>query len=752
MRFSAVVTIFGARTVAALVSLGVGWLALAALEYAPAAAEPVQAVHAKPDAQPHAAQPAGHRHKKAAAKHPKHKKSKASSATEKADPAPIATGEATPTSNPVTRGGTGKVAGHIDAALAAARAAHWGDAERRAAASGDLLVVKLVKWMELSRPGVDARFREIADFVEANSDWPLRDRLIRSAEAAIDASVSDTLILDWFDRHPPLTGMGKFAYAEALLRAGDQARSYDLMREAWVGGDIDVQTERAIRERYRAALSDQTNFARADRLLWDGRIDPARRLLPNLPAPMRAVVEARIRLMGESPGVERALDQVPAELANDPGLMFERLRWRRRQGWLEGASNLLLNAPVSVERPAAWWRERSSIARQALSAGDISLAYKLASNYGDPSGPPLADAEWLSGWILFRSLNEPRAALAHFEKIYEAAKLPVSKARGAYWAGRAAAAIGDTDSARRWFGTAAGWPTTYYGQLGAVEMIRLGEAAGMPLPLSPKPELAEEQRFADNELVRAVRLLVRTGNRDRVDPFVRALSSQADTPGEHALVGDLAVEIARPDLAIAVAKRASYDGVSLIRQGYPITALPTDNIRTPRLESPLLYAIIRQESAFGVDAISSAGAKGLMQIMPSTARGVAREIKLPYSTRRLNRDARYNLTLGSVYMRDLLDDFDGSYVMALAAYNAGPTRVRKWQREFGDPRSGAADPIDWVESIPLDETRDYVQRVIENLQVYRRLADAKSSLAGQPSNRAVGIERDLHIARRTPTP
>ncbi|MHA1113302.1 MAG: lytic transglycosylase domain-containing protein [Alphaproteobacteria bacterium] len=450
----------------------------------------------------------------------------------------------------------------------------------------------------------------------------------------------------------------------------------------------------------------------------------------------RALAEARLTLRAFRGGVDRAIARVPVALHDNPGLVYERLRWRRRKGRDDEAYALLNPPPDDLIRPEIWWRERAVLVRRALEQGEISRAYRLTLDHGLLNGAAWADAEWLGGWIALRFLADSDVALRHFAAMYEGVRYPISKARAAYWAGRAAEAAGDDTRARDWYARAAVHVTTYYGQLAAQ---KLPVAARPRLAPPPAADAAARDTFADSELVRLVRQLAAIGESDRLGSFFAALIDSVSSGTVRALVVALAEEIGHPEFAVAAGKRATRHGVPYLPGAYPQPDIaPTDG-----LEPEFRLAVIRQESAFDAAAVSPAGARGLMQLMPATARRVARQQGVRYVRARLTRDTAYNLRLGSAYLADLLRAQKGSYVLALAAYNAGPTRARRWIRAFGDPRDFKTDVIDWIESIPLSETRDYVQRVMGNLQIYRLRANGEAQLALTP-------ESDLHRSHTVP--
>ncbi len=629
---------------------------------------------------------------------------------------------------------------YLARALSAAADRDWALAARFAAKGEDALIDKVIAWYRLTQSDPPAPFDEIAAFIEANPDWPGQTLLRRRAERALGDRMPAEQVRAWFARHPPLTGWGRWRLAEAMLATGEKKAAIALLRRAWVEGDFTPSEERRFLKRHRKRLRAEDHVARLDRLLWDHKRRAAQRMLRRVDPGHRALGIARLRLMVRAPGVDAAIAKVPPALRNDPGLWYERLRWRRRKGRDEAARAILDNPPADLVRPEAWWRETRIQIRSALADGLISVGYHLASRHNQTLPLPRSEGEWLAGWIALRFLNDPALAAPHFQRLFEGVRYAVSLARAAYWAGRAAAAAGREDDARAWFARAARYPTTFYG---ALALARLDPEAPLSLPEAPAITTADRDFIRNHELAEVVRRLAALGWEDLVDPFVLRLAALAATPGERRLVARLAREAGRFDLAVRIARRAASEGVVMLDEGYPMVALPPSLERTNSVVEPaLLLAMLRQESGFHPRAISAAGARGLMQIMPATARRVARGLRLPYSRARLIEDPEYNLTIGRSYIETLLARYNGSYVLALAAYNAGPNRVRRWIARFGDPRAPEVDVIDWIEMIPLGETRNYVQRVLEAVPVYRRLA-------GQPVSAmslALVLERGAYDA------
>ncbi len=608
-------------------------------------------------------------------------------------------------------------------AFAAAASGHWSLARRQAGKVGDPLPAKVIAWLYLSEPGSPAGFEEIARFLQDNPHWPRRRTLVRHAESAMGHRRPQQQVLAWFAEHPPLSGPGRVRVAEALMAQGRPEVGAAWLRYAWVVDGFSVRQEREILKRHRKLLSQADHEARLDRLLWDGRVAPAQRLLHHVSQGFRALAVARIGLMRRAGGVDPAIARVPPQFKNHPGLVYERLRWRRRKGFDERARELLLDPPEDIVRPAAWWTERVILARRALRQGSEAEAYHLARDHGQVNGRSFAEAEWLSGWIALRSLDNAHAAYTHFGRVYAAVQFPISRARGAYWAGRAAESLGKPDLARDWFAKAARHRTAFYGQLAA---LRLERSRALGLSADPRPSVSETEAFNRLELVRVVRVLAELGETERLKPFIITLNEQAKSPADHVLVAMLAQSMGRTDLAVTSAKHSARAGVIVAERNYPLIGLPPNAGPEPAL----LLALSRQESGFNAKAVSNRGARGLMQLRPSTARLVARKLNIRYVKARLTQDPVYNATLGSAFLADLIDRYRGSYVLALAAYNAGTARVERWLREHGDPRSGTVDVIDWIESIPFGETRNFVQRVLEALQVYRyRLGGETVALA-----------------------
>ncbi|MGH7040196.1 MAG: lytic transglycosylase domain-containing protein, partial [Stellaceae bacterium] len=436
----------------------------------------------------------------------------------------------------------------------------------------------------------------------------------------------------------------------------------------------------------------------------------------------RALAETRLALLAMRSDAPILYTHIPAALRTDPGLLFDEARWDRKRGDIAAAVAILLSEKGDPVHPEDWWHERRLIARHLLAQNQPDLADRIVAQHGRLTGDDDAEAEFLRGFIALHFKKEPAVAFDHFSRILPYADTSFLKARAGYWGGRAAETEGKSALAEKWFAVGAAHMATFYGQLAAHQLGQ--DAPPHPQP-EPVPTAAERARFDGNELVRATRLFFAAGYPDLGRLFLLHLAKQAKSAVDFGMLAGLAEEEGRLDLGIAVAQCAVRAGFPLMRHGYPDIALPSGGTT----EHALLLAIVRQESEFDPQATSPVGARGLMQLMPATARTIADEIKLPFSPARLTTDGSYNIRLGSAYLQSLIDKFGGSYALAIAAYNAGPGRVQQWLTQYGDPRGGQIDMVDWIELIPVDETRSYVQRVLENLQIYRGQAGHQSAFS-----------------------
>ena len=615
-------------------------------------------------------------------------------------------------------------------AFRAAAQHQWRRAHGLARRAHDPLGATILRWWDYSGPYTYASFAEIARFIDEHPDWPARQALRANADSALALGVSDAEVLAWYRWRDPVNSDGRLRYAEALRGAGERARAAALVRAAWIEGTFSAGELHDTWRRHRSLLRPEDHVARLDRLVWANRTNAARRMFRYVDEGQQRLAEARLALRARAGGVDRAIGRVPQALRDDAGLVYERLRWRRAKRRDEDARALLRQAPERLgPRPKLWWRERAVLVRRALEEGLSAEAYALAAGHGQASTSTFSEAEWLAGWIALRFLGDARAAFPHFVRMHDAVTMPISRARAAYWAGRAAEGFEDLEGAVLWYDKAADYPGAFYGQLA------LARIAAPDAPLFAAAEDDAAATLEGHPLIDAVRFLAFLGYDGLLPPFFDRLSALARNDADHATVSALALSIGRPDESIRAAQRAARDGYVSVDRLFPLVDVPFSQ-EDAALEHALVLAVIRQESRFDRKARSVAGALGLMQLMPGTARSLARRMGLRASRARLTAEPAHNVALGSRYLGDLIARQGGSYLLALAAYNAGPRNVGRWIAANGDPRHDPdVDIVDWIEMIPLPETRNYVQRVLEGAQVYRW------QLGRRPT--ASSLERDL---------
>lgn len=616
---------------------------------------------------------------------------------------------------------------HYKNAFLHANKGRFRDARLHAARASNKLPAKVIQWLDLTRDDSSADFGEAMDFFRDNPDWPRQQGLLRSIERAMPWQWPDAEMLAWFKDHPPVSIDGVMKFAGVLQRTGHAGEAQSLIRQTWREGIFDRVQDKNFYRSHKGVLGKDDHVARLDRMLWKRQAISARRHVRRLDPGYAALATARIKLWTRKGGVDGALRKVPRRLKRDPGLLYDRALWRQRKGRYDGVVEILRTLGPDLPYADRWWYLRRWAGYEALERGQAETAYKLARDHGQQSGSGFAEAEWLAGWAAHQFIRDPRRAYRHFSRLYYGSTSPISQGRGGYWAAQASAAMGNADWTKRWLAASAQHSTSFYGQL-ATERI------GLPIDISfdqhPRATKAVRRAFEDKETVQVARILGRLGQRKVQGSFLRHLGLQAETPQELALLADLATDLGQPAIGIWSAKRARNRGLLMPELLFPMPV----NARGRGVEPALVLAVTRQESAFDPKAVSHAGARGLMQLMPATAKAVAKRHRVPYSKSRLTRDPAYNMKLGTAHLAELLQDYRGSHILTLAAYNAGGSRVSRWVKKHGDPRDPGVDPITWIEQIPFEETRNYVMRVLESLVVYRkRLGSGLVALPLEPA-------------------
>ena len=588
----------------------------------------------------------------------------------------------------------------------------WQIVKRHIIKIGNPLLRKALLWQYYTSRNSGARFSEINKFIRENPEWPSQTLLRKRAEESMRPGMDPEKVTAWFKNNSPMTPDGGIRPGVALLQQKNKSDAIKVFQNTWVKGNFGARQERLFYKKYRHYLTRDNHLQRLERLLWKGRYYPVRRMLHKVNKDYRALAFARITLRRFRGGVDRTIAKVPHKLLNEPGLIFERLRWRRRKGRDQDAIKLFANLPSNLEHAERWWKEKAILVRRILQSGHISQAYDLARNHGLTEGKYFVEAEWLAGWIALRFLKESALALQHFDAVFKKSRYPISRARGAYWAARTAEALNNQRQAQVWYRKAASFDLTFYGQQAALKLN-----SKQPENIVPDSTIKGnfDSDFKNNKLVSVIKVLTKAEMSDLLKPFLYTLNEKKSSAIWYENVARLARESGRSDLAIYISKKAYRSGFTLIKEGFPTLTIKNKI----KIDLAFLYALIRQESAFNVEAISHAGARGLMQIMPATAKRLAKKYKIPYQQSKLTSDVNYNLKIGQVYLQELLKQFDGSLVLTLAAYNAGPARAKIWIKRNGDPRNIDIDKIDWIEMISFGETRNYIQRVIENYRTYR---------------------------------
>ena len=602
----------------------------------------------------------------------------------------------------------------------------WTTSLKIAKKAKDKSIYNFIQWKHLLTSGNQASFYDYKVFIDQNSKYPRIGRLKYLAEHKLStAKISPKKIIDWFDSKEPLSGYGKMIIGESFILTGNKDKGKKLIKEGWITADLSKNELKFFRKKFKKYLNADDYIKRADYLAWNNKYWDLKRLLRYLPKDYELLYTARQILMTRGYGVDQAIKNVPEKFKNDAGLNYDRLKWRRKRGRVDSSLEILLsikNDKNYLVEPEKWWKEREIISRALIYKKKYETAYKISSNHGMSKGSDFAAAEWMSGWIALSFLNDPLIAKDHFQNFYKNVNYPISTSRGAYWLGRTYEKLGDKEQSMYWYDIASKYLTTYYGQLAFLKLDPSGK-----FELNKDMEIDDKYRyiFFNKELVKITYLLNEL-KKDKYTKFIlRHLANDNIQKGSEVLAAELATNIQRYDFAIQISKISSYQKRFHNKFNYPIISTPKTINGRKIPESAFILSIIRQESEFDLSANSHAGAKGLMQLMPYTAKLVSKQAKLPYSKSRLTSDPEYNINLGSHYIAGLILQYEGAYPFAIAAYNAGPNRVKYWKKINKNPQKKQINYVDWVELIKFRETRNYVQRVLENYNVYRYILEKK---------------------------
>ena len=597
----------------------------------------------------------------------------------------------------------------------------WDTAIKLSKKAKDKTIYNFIVWRYLLEKTNNADYSLYSEFLEKNKNYPRIGRVEYLSEKKLSTkNLSPKKIIKMFEEKEPLSGFGEMILGESLINEGNIAGGINLIKKGWIRAELNKNELRAYKRKFNKYLNSEDHIKRADYLAWENKYWDLKRMLRYLPKDYQALYNARQLLMSRSYGVDNAISKIPEKFKDDPGLNYDRLKWRRKRGRVDSSLEILLkikNNKNYLIRPEKWWIERSIIARSLIYKKRYQTSYEIVNNHSlDKGTPEFAEAEWLSGWISLSFLDDPLRAREHFKSFYENVGYPISLSRGAYWIARSYESLNDTVTANKYYKIASGYPTTYYGQLSHLKIFKnekynLSESIGI--------DKNYQKIFLNKNLYKLVHLLHELDKDKYTKHILRYLALDNVDKGSEILSAQLATDIERYDFAIQISKIASYEKRFHNKYNYPVIDTPNYVAGRKIPDQALILAVIRQESEFDSKANSYAGAKGMMQLMTYTAKVVAKQAKLPYSKSRLTQDPNYNIKLGSHYLAGLILEYDGSYPFAIAAYNAGPKRVRYWKKLNKNPQKKQIDYVDWIELIKFKETRNYVQRVLENYNVYR---------------------------------
>ena len=647
-------------------------------------------------------------------------------------PPPVARKPATPAAMATTSSTSADDKEALENVIDLVRKHKTADATQAEAAISDPLARKLAEWIVLRSDDNGASVERYRAFVTANPSWPSQTFLRRRLESALwDDHRDDATVWSWFENESPLSAKGKFSLARAMIGRGDRTNAERLVRDAWRNDAMSDDTENTALELFGALITPGDDKARMDLLLYGSEHEAALRAAKRLGSGEVALAKARSAGYRKASNTRALLEAVPYELHTDAGYIFSRIQLLRREEKFAEAAQLMMGAPKDPNRLYnldEWWIERRLLARKMIDVGDHRTAYLIARDAALPSRDIYkTEQEFTAGWIALRFLNDPATAAQHFARIGVGSANPTTLARAGYWQGRAAEAAGRSQEARSAFAAAAEQSTSYYGQLARAKL-------GLPqIELNGAP--AARGRATERlEVVRAVQLLYELGEGDIAVPILADMGENGDADALVGL-GEIAARQGDARGMLLMGKAALNRGLPFDFYAYPVNGIPPFRSIGPDVEPSIVYAIARQESAFNPAVVSPAQAYGLMQVTPDAGKYVCKKYGADFDLRRLKTDPVYNAALGAAELGGLIEDYRGSYIMTFAAYNAGRGSVKKWIDRYGDPRDPRVDAVDWVEQIPFSETRNYVQRIMENLQVYRARFGGGTRLQ---------IEADLH--------
>ncbi|MDC3024053.1 lytic transglycosylase domain-containing protein [Alphaproteobacteria bacterium] len=584
---------------------------------------------------------------------------------------------------------------------------------------------KIIKWRWLTARDGLADLQTLKQFYEKNKNWPKQNKLKEKIEAKISIT-NDKAEMLWFQENPPISGIGKVKLAEMLVKNNFKNEGYWLLNETWKNHTFSFSEEKYILNKFKKKISQDSHSNRIEELIWKKSWGSARRQLKRVNNDIKLLSMAKINLSRRKGNVDNSIKKVSKKYLLEESLVYERIKWRRRAKLEKSSFELLNSYKGNITKPDIWWREVNYHSRKQISYKNYKSTIKLLKNYNQNTNSFSYKSSWLIGWVSLTFEKDPRTAYESFTKMFQNVKTPISKARSSYWAGKAAEIAGDKNAAKLWYERAAAFPSTFYGQLAIKKNKQKFFIPDINQNVSEKDSLA----FLKNPLVEALIILNQANNKKLFKIFTRRIIEDLDNTKDTILFINFLNKINKTSLAIYTGRKAIYKNIYLPSLNFPLPGkkLLETYKKDSHIPINVALAITRQESAFEIAAVSRAGARGLMQLMPRTARITAKKINHKYIRKSLTTNPSYNIKLGTYYFKEMLNKFNGSYVLALASYNAGPNRVKRWLKTYGDPRKNEIDEVTWIELIPISETRNYVQRVLEGIFMYGAILNKEKNV------------------------
>lgn len=598
----------------------------------------------------------------------------------------------------------------------------WQECDALVRSSGNPVLTKIINSQKfLDSNYSNNRFEEVIKFIKANPHWPQTRKLKITAEKYLNNNTNHSVIVNWFDKHEPSTGQG---YKFHALASGTLTKDYKkiahIIKNGWVYGDFTAEEENKYLSKFKNILSEEDHIKKVDEYLWKGDIANAKKYLRYVNnQAYKQNFTAQIAIINKSNNSESLFKQVPAKYYTQ-GLLYNYLNSKKKEIPTNSSIELFKKVKADKLHSPEWYKLQAYYAREFIDQKDFASSYKIISLPIATHQEGIRETEWFSGWLALRFLNKPDAALHHFNEFMKVAKKPMSVSRGLYWLGRAYATKKDLKQENHYYHKAAVYSYTFYGQLASIELKK----NQIILPNSQ----ATSKHDDNNEVIKAIKYLIKYDKPDLGLIYAKEAMEKSTKPLEIALITEIIGDNCSTYHKVEAAKAACQQHTFVKECAFPTPYIAA--AKNAPVETALVYSIIRQESVFNQNAVSSAKAMGLMQLIEKTACNTAKSINHKCNVKKLTSDPLYNIKLGGQHLRELLDKFDDSYILTIASYNAGAHRAKNWIERFGDPRhiKSLQKVVDWIELIPFSETRNYVQRVLENLQVYRAIINKNNTL------------------------